>query len=117
MIYDPCLLKKRINYDHEAPVTYPMETPFYSREKGNCNLTNAIRIGNVLLIPKCKCNLLSVSFLTRDLNCTITFYPNFYIIQDLHEKRLIGMGECKGGIYRMESMGEENRVLKFGTRE
>ncbi|KAK3036283.1 hypothetical protein RJ639_031255 [Escallonia herrerae] len=44
----------------------------------------------------------SVSKLTRDLNCTLTFWQNFFVIQDLHSRRLIGVGRERNGLYYLE---------------
>lgn len=44
---------------------------------GRCNLDSAGIVTNVLCIPKIKINLLSVSKLTRDLKCVVTFFLIF----------------------------------------
>ncbi|KAK2982173.1 hypothetical protein RJ640_029076 [Escallonia rubra] len=44
----------------------------------------------------------SDSKLTPDLNCTLTFWQNFFVIQDLHSRRLIGVGRERNGLYYLE---------------
>ncbi|CAL9005331.1 unnamed protein product, partial [Prunus brigantina] len=66
-------------------------------------------IGSALLTPdlslngkklnKFHVNLLSVSKLTRALNCMVTFYPDFCVVQDVETKRMIGLGKHFDGLY------------------
>lgn len=44
---------------------------------GNCKITDTGVINNVLYIPDFKHNLLSVSMITRELKCFVSFYPDF----------------------------------------
>lgn len=64
-----------------------------------------------MYIPRFKCNLLSVSRLTNDLNCVVTFFRDFCLVQDLNAKSLIDMGKYNGGLYKMDSTGEEDKAL------
>ncbi|KAK2994898.1 hypothetical protein RJ640_001881 [Escallonia rubra] len=59
-------------------------------------------LDQVLGVPDFCFNLMSVSKLTRDLNCTLTFWQNFFVIQDLHSRRLIGVGRERNGLYYLE---------------
>ncbi|XP_039038591.1 uncharacterized protein LOC120176179 [Hibiscus syriacus] len=49
-------------------------------------------LDNVLVVPQFKHNLLSVSRLTHDLGCYFTFYPDFFLLQDLCTGRMKGIG-------------------------
>ena len=40
-------------------------------------------------LPQFSFNLISVSKLTRTLNCSISFFPDYCLIQDLLTKRII----------------------------
>ncbi|KAJ0448292.1 putative GAG-pre-integrase domain-containing protein [Helianthus annuus] len=42
-------------------------------------------------------------------------FPEFFVIQGLRERNLIGMGECKGGLYRMGTMEEDRRAMTVVT--
>ena len=44
-----------------------------------------------------------MSKLTRTLNCSISFFPDHYLIQDLSTKRIIGRGRESGGLYILET--------------
>ena len=52
----------------------------------------------VLLVPKMKCNLISIWQLNKELNCIVTFTDNC-VIQGCILRNLIGMGRVKGGVF------------------
>ncbi|OIT36541.1 hypothetical protein A4A49_59732, partial [Nicotiana attenuata] len=56
---------------------------------------------NVLYVPSFKYNLFSVSKLTRDLRCFVSFYPDFWIMQDLHSGKVKGIGKQLEGLYKL----------------
>lgn len=62
-------------------------------------VTSTITLFNVLYIPKFPVNLLSISTLTRTLNCSNTFLSSHYVFQDLKTKATIGGGSRFGGVY------------------
>ena len=53
-------------------------------------------------LPQFSFNLIAVSKLTRTLNCSISFFPDHCLIQDLLTKRIIGQGHESGGLYILE---------------
>lgn len=55
---------------------------------GDSYLPNGLKIEHVLNIPSFKCNLLSVSRLTKEMNCTLIFFPGFCVMQDLLSRTL-----------------------------
>ncbi|OIT39206.1 hypothetical protein A4A49_61030, partial [Nicotiana attenuata] len=59
-------------------------------------------IRNVLYIPDFKYNLLSVSKLKRDLQYFLSFYPDFWIMQDLHNGKVKGIGKELEGLYNLQ---------------
>ncbi|KAJ9558209.1 hypothetical protein OSB04_012823 [Centaurea solstitialis] len=91
----------------ETPVRIPNGDYILVKGKGTSTLPNGIKIAKVLYIPKFKCNLLSVSRLTKDLRCAVTFFPDFFIAQDLRTRSLIGVGPCDEGLYRMDSVARK----------
>ncbi|GJY40837.1 zinc finger, CCHC-type containing protein [Tanacetum coccineum] len=72
-------------------------------------------VKDVLHVPKFKCNLLSVSRLSKELQCAVTFFPEFCIMQDLYSRTLIGAGDCEDGLYKM-GMFENNRHAMMTTQ-
>lgn len=75
-------------------------------------LSNGLILDNTLHIPKFKCNLLSVSKLTKDYNCAIIFLPNKCVIQDLASRKLIGTGRNHNGLYLLESQQKKGAAMK-----
>ena len=56
-----------------------------------CPLTY-VPFTSVRYVPDCPFNLISISKLTRDLNCLITFLDNYVTLQDQSTGRTIGIG-------------------------
>ena len=44
-----------------------------------------------------------MSKLTRTLNCSVSFFPNHCLIQDLSTKQIISRGRESGGLYILET--------------
>ena len=82
-----------------------MEPSLPSLEKGSINCSSTLPLSFVLHIPSFSTNLLSISSLTRDLNCKVTFFPSYYIFQDLVTEKEIGYGRLDGGLYLLEGNG------------
>ncbi|CAL1379865.1 unnamed protein product [Linum trigynum] len=66
---------------------------------GSVHLSNGMILPRVLLVPEFKCNLLSVSQLTRDFSLALIFLRDFCVIQDLRSKTIIGTGMQSDGLY------------------
>ena len=60
-------------------------------------------ITNVMHIPEFKYNLLSVSQLTKELQCAVLFYPDSCILQDLSSGKVKGIGKEENGLYVFQS--------------
>ena len=46
---------------------------------------------------------MSVSKLTRSLNCCASFFPDYCLFQDLMTKKIIGTGHETGGLYILDT--------------
>nr|CAN66185.1 hypothetical protein VITISV_025185 [Vitis vinifera] len=57
----------------------------------------------VLYTPKCPFNLISISKITRTLNCSITFSDKFVTLQDRSTGKTIGIGRESQGLYHLTS--------------
>ena len=77
-----------------SPVAIGLQNDTYTMacEKGSVTLEKGLELENVWLVPKLNCNLVSVSKLCKQLNCTATFYDDCYV-------SLIGAGEQRQGVY------------------
>ncbi|KAK9063535.1 hypothetical protein SSX86_017405 [Deinandra increscens subsp. villosa] len=111
IIYDDLLLKNKRKGNFEPPVTIPNGETIAVEGRGEYVLPNGMLIKEVLHVPNFKCNLLSVSRLAKDLQCAVTFFPDFCVMQDLRSGTLIGVGDCNNGLYKMGMMGSERRAM------
>ena len=54
-------------------------------------------------LPQFSFNLIFASKLTSTLNCIISFFPNYCLIQDLSTKRIMGNGCESGSLYILDT--------------
>ena len=66
------------------------------------NPTPLIPLTYVLSLPHFSFNLISVSKLTRTLNCSIPFFLGYCLFQDLLTKWVIGRGQESGSLYILD---------------
>jgi Integrase core domain len=59
-------------------------------------------ISGVLYLPNFTSNLLSVSKITKELNCNVIFSPTNVVFQDIVTKRTIGEGKLDNGLYYLD---------------
>ena len=64
---------------------------------GTVRISPALSLTNTLLVPSLSHKLLSVSQVTKELNCVVLIYPTFCLIQDILTKEIIGRGTKRGG--------------------
>ena len=65
---------------------------------GSVRLSDKLTLTGVLFVPNLRCNLLSISQLNDNLNCTVQFTQHICVIQD-PTKELIGTGTRRDGLY------------------
>nr|KYP45103.1 Retrovirus-related Pol polyprotein from transposon TNT 1-94 [Cajanus cajan] len=70
---------------------------------GQISPTPSLPLKSVLLVPGCPFNLISISKLTRSLNCAITFTSDSFLIQDRSTGQTIGVGYESHGLYYLQS--------------
>ena len=58
--------------------------------KGQISLFDGLSLHNVLHVPRILYNLLSISKITRELNCKVTFLLDSVSFQDLSSGKIIG---------------------------
>ena len=58
--------------------------------KGSVILPNSFKLLFVLHVPKLTCKLLSISKVTKDLNCVTKFFPNHHEFQEIETRKMIG---------------------------
>lgn len=83
---------------------------------GCCSTVDGKILDNVLVVPAFKHNLLSVSKLTRQLNCSVNFFPEFFVLQDLSNGKVKGIGKEIDGLYYLPAAlqceeGKGNQIV------
>jgi len=68
---------------------------------GTVKLFPYLTINNVLYVPESPFNLLSISRLTRSLDCVVSFTNNYVRLQDRSSKQVIGTGCESHGLYHL----------------
>ncbi|OIS99603.1 hypothetical protein A4A49_23651 [Nicotiana attenuata] len=63
---------------------------------------SGLRISEVLVVPKLKKNLLSISKITRDNCCSIVFDESFFVVTNKRTGKLMAMGSKRGEIYALK---------------
>ncbi|RVW70757.1 Retrovirus-related Pol polyprotein from transposon RE1 [Vitis vinifera] len=63
----------------------------------------SLPLTSVLYTPECTFNLISISKITRTLNCSITFSDKFVTLQDRSTGKTIGIGCESQGLYHLTS--------------
>ncbi|KAI5324530.1 hypothetical protein L3X38_033603 [Prunus dulcis] len=84
---------------------------------GSLSLTDSLHLDSVLVVPSLDFNLLSVAQITHALFCTVTFWPNCCIFQDILTRKIIGYGTRKGKLYFLDlaTSGETRISQAFKT--
>ena len=70
----------------------------YAKGEGSIYLDD-LWFKSVLYAPKLRCNMLSISKITKDMNCKVIFSPTHCVFHDLISGRMIGNAKEKDGLY------------------
>ena len=99
--YDPCSghEKIRIADGSFAPIA----------GKGSIFLSPTLCLKSVLHVPKLACNLLSVSKLSQDSNCCVSFFDSHCVFQEHPSGKTIGSAKMKDGLYYFVDEDFENK--------
>nr|KAJ0222865.1 hypothetical protein LSAT_V11C200070810 [Lactuca sativa] len=71
----------RTGSSKEIPVTIPNGENVPVEGRMNHILVNRTKVQDILHVPKYNCNLLYVSKILKDLKCSVTFFPDFFVMQ------------------------------------
>lgn len=74
--------------------------------QGTIPLSTTLSLKKVLHVPDLSTDLISLSKLTKDLNCHVTFTPSVCVIQDPNSGKRIGLAKEKNGLYHLESLAD-----------
>ena len=79
---------------------------------GTVKLFPSLTIDNVLYVPGSPFNLLSISRLTRSLDCVVSFTHNSVCLQDRSSKQVIGTGCESHGLYHLHPSTQVGAVME-----
>ncbi|KAJ7968976.1 Retrovirus-related Pol polyprotein from transposon TNT 1-94 [Quillaja saponaria] len=71
---------------------------------GQATPLSSLPLETVLYVPECSFSLISISQLTRSLNCSVTFIDDSFTIQDRRTGRTIGTGRESHGLYHLTTL-------------
>lgn len=78
---------------------------------GTVEISPTLRISNCLYVPALSHKLLSISHITKELNCTILMHPTFCILQDIQTGEIIGRGTERHGLYYVDEIAQKGTVM------
>ena len=76
--------------------------------QGTICVSNLV-LKSMLYVPKLTYNLLSISKLTKDMNCIVTFFLSNCTFQDRSPGKMIGSSEEKDRLYYLSITGTSSR--------
>lgn len=79
---------------------------------GNYPLSEGDSLKDVLCVPSFKFNLMSVSKVTKDMNCCVKFYPEHCVFQDLCTGKVKVTGREQAGLYILNTRNNEHFLTK-----
>ncbi|KAJ9535809.1 hypothetical protein OSB04_un001041 [Centaurea solstitialis] len=75
-------------------------------------------LSNCLYVPALSHKLLSISHVTKELNCSVLMHPTFCLLQDIKTGRIIGRGTERHGLYYVVEVTQNGTVmLAHGSAE
>jgi hypothetical protein len=81
---------------------------------GLSRISRDVILNSILHIPKLDYNLISISKLTRDLNCVAKFFPNLCKFQDLDTGKKIGSAKMCSGLYLLNGFTPQKGQTQNG---
>ncbi|KAK3034070.1 hypothetical protein RJ639_034295 [Escallonia herrerae] len=103
MTGNPKIFSSFRSHTAPSPVTIADGSNYTIKGSGTVEPTSSITLSFVLSLPSLAFNLMSVSRLTKDLNCCISFFPDHCLFQDLMTKETIGKGHVSDGLYILDA--------------
>ena len=84
---------------------------------GSSRVSPQLPLSSVLYVPSFLDNLLSVSQITKQLNCSVTFTPSHCIFQALDTNKVIGTAYEDRGLYRLETSPRRTALLSTASAQ
>ena len=103
MTGDSCLFTTFQSHPSTSTVTLADGSTIFVLGSWTIHLIPLITLTSVMSLPQFSFNLISVSKLTHTLNCSISFFPDYFLIQDLLMKWIISRGRESEGFYILDT--------------
>ncbi|OIT01209.1 hypothetical protein A4A49_59827, partial [Nicotiana attenuata] len=119
MTGDKSLLKNETSVGNSGQVQLPTGDSASILHMGECQLTGGDVLKDVFCVPAFKFNLMSVSKVTEDLKCSVTFFPKNCVFQDLLSGRVKEIGRSEEDLYILSTaLGKTvNRAFAATSKE
>ncbi|XP_022028390.1 uncharacterized protein LOC110929538 [Helianthus annuus] len=83
---------------------------------GTIEISPTMKLSNCLYVPSLSHKLLSISYITKELNCTVLMHPTFCLLLDIRTGVIIGRGTDRQGLYYVDEVARQGTViLAHGT--
>ena len=127
---DPWILDSRAsdhpssNKDLFSSLTIKLPLPVITLANGSQTMAKGINsacplpsvpLTSIIYVPDCLFNLISISKLTRDLNCLITSSDNSVTLQDRSTGRTINIGHEFQGLFHLNSPSSSTACTSMDT--
>lgn len=85
---------------------------------GTIEISPTLRLQNCLYVPSLSHKLMSISHVTKELNCTMLMHPHFCFLHDIRTGEIIGRGTEQNGLYYVDEIAQQGKVmLAHGTAD
>ncbi|KAJ7959762.1 Retrovirus-related Pol polyprotein from transposon TNT 1-94 [Quillaja saponaria] len=101
---NPKLFSSISNPSSPSTITIANGSITIAKGIGQATPLSSLSLESVLYVPECSFNLISISQLTRSLNCSVTFIDDSFTIQDRCTGRTIGTGRESQGLYYLTTI-------------
>ncbi|KAK3014591.1 hypothetical protein RJ639_009824 [Escallonia herrerae] len=98
-----------------SPVGLPDGLQTNSIKAGSVSLADGITLRHVLYVPNLAVNLISVSCLATDANCSVAFSSDICVLQDHTWKSPIGLGKMHRGVFVFQPLSTATVVQPLST--
>nr|GEV10199.1 putative Gag-polypeptide of LTR copia-type [Tanacetum cinerariifolium] len=88
------------------------------KTRGTIEISPTLKLSNCLYVHALSHKLLSISHVTKELNCSVLMQPTFCILHDIRTGAIIGRGTEIKGLYYVDEVAQNGAVmLSHGTTE
>lgn len=78
----------------------------FTSVEGAVRISPTVTLSNYLYVPSMSHKLLSISHVTKELNCTLLMQPNFCLLQDIRIGEIIRRGTKRDGLYYVDEIAQ-----------